>query len=270
MTDTWGVIDLSCLLWQEFHGAAGRDAAASVIGSASRARDLLDELGCQSRGVWCLDRAPYLRSQQLGSYKASRTSDPDKDALKRLAARLPQLLATLGYRNVCAQEGYEADDHVAAAVIALTRSGTDARAVIISRDKDLHQLLGPRVTQLDPMTRVTTTAAEFRAKFGLHPSEYADVKAITGCTTDEVPGVPGVGEITAAKYLRGDLQKIGATWGKIRAWIASDYHKRNESVVRLPYPGTNKPALTPDVAPRAGAWDEFTAATFRAARETKK
>lgn len=259
---TWCIIDTSCLTWQEFYGAAGTDPVASITGGVARGLRLAEELGCPDRTVWCLDRGPYLRATLLPGYKASRTDSPEKAALRALSSHLPELLAVLGHRNIRCHPGYEADDHVAVATRQLPPGDT---AVIISRDKDLHQLINTRVSQLDPVTKLFTTLSQIRAQYGLHPSELADVRAIAGCSTDEVPGVAGVGEITAAKFVRGDLNKLGATWGKISAFVRSAVHERNTALVRLPYPETPIAPLTPDVAHRMGSWDEFVQAVGKAA-----
>jgi 5'-3' exonuclease len=76
----------------------------------------------------------------------------------------------------------------------------------------------------------------FRKTWGLEPAQWADVKAYAGCSTDDVPGVPRVGEHTAAKYLRGELGTHTKTYAALaRAEIQCAF---NLKIVRLPFPGT--------------------------------
>jgi 5'-3' exonuclease len=131
------------------------------------------------------------------------------------------------------QDGYEADD-----IIASVCDNTPAKdeVVVVSGDKDLLQLLSARVFVWQPTHRQVMTVKSFQDRYyGLHPQHWARVKAIAGCSTDDVPGVKGVGDATAAKFLMG-LKTNKAD--EIEAWLVSNQYRKNLDLVRLPYTGT--------------------------------
>ena len=106
------------------------------------------------------------------------------------------------------------------------------RFVIVSTDQDLWQLLsGDRVTVWNPRTKKMLTEQAFRERWGIGPSQWADVKAIAGCPGDGVPGVPGVGEKTAAKFMAGRLKDTTKAYNRVVE--ANDLWERNLRLVRL-------------------------------------
>lgn len=106
--------------------------------------------------------------------------------------------------------GVEADDVIG----TLTRQATDRGlpVLIVSGDKDLAQLVGENTRMLDTMKNVVTDVAGVEQKFGVSPALIADWLALVGDTADNIPGVPGVGAVTAAKWLRqyGSLDALMA------------------------------------------------------------
>ena len=179
----------------------------------------------------------------LPTYKGTRaarhaTDTPeDQEARKNFFEQVVLLrtryLPAAGFRNVFSCAGFEADDIIAAIAAALP--ATD-EGVIVSADQDLWQCMRANVWCWNLHTRRATTAEVFRERWGLEPHEWADVKAYAGCSTDDVPGVPGVGEATAARWLRGELGAHTQAFQKIRA--ARALYRRNLPLVRLPFPGT--------------------------------
>ncbi len=114
------------------------------------------------------------------------------------------------------QEGYEADDLIATYVRhALAGSGD---VTIVSSDKDLMQLVGPGMSMLDTMKNRTIGPDEVRERFGVTPDKVVDVQALAGDSTDNVPGVPGIGVKTAAELINeyGDLDTLLARAGEIK------------------------------------------------------
>jgi len=105
-------------------------------------------------------------------------------------------------------DGYEADDLIATYARAFTEEG--GRVTIVSSDKDLMQLVRDGVEMLDPIKNKPIRAAEVFEKFGVVPGLVADVQALAGDATDNVPGVPGIGVKTAAQLLGefGDLEGL--------------------------------------------------------------
>ncbi|MDA8882762.1 DNA polymerase I, partial [Alphaproteobacteria bacterium] len=104
--------------------------------------------------------------------------------------------------------GFEADDLIASYAKMAHESGTDC--LIVSSDKDLMQLVRPGVTMLDPMKQRRISDAEVVEKFGVLPNRVVDVQSLAGDSTDNVPGVPGIGIKTAAELINqfGDLDSL--------------------------------------------------------------
>jgi len=140
---------------------------------------------------------PEERMRLLPEYKAQRARMPDE-----LRQQLPLLHAYLDTAGLaCLEEaGQEADDIIA--TLATTAAGDGARVLIVSSDKDLFQLVGPRIHMVSSGKGATLMGAdEVRAKTGVAPDRICDWLALVGDTADNIPGLPGVGAKTAAKWL---------------------------------------------------------------------
>ncbi|MGI6403752.1 MAG: DNA polymerase I [Oscillospiraceae bacterium] len=160
----------------------------------------------------CFDlAAPTFRHRQYEGYKALRKGMPDD--LARQVQPLKELLTALGY-VVVEQEGYEADDLLGTLSKACEQSG--ATCVIATGDRDSFQLVGPNTTVRLAYTKGGRPVAEMVdeayiwEKYGLKPAQLIDLKALMGDSSDNVPGVPGVGEKTALALMQevGSLEKI--------------------------------------------------------------
>jgi DNA polymerase-1 len=123
--------------------------------------------------------------------------------------------------------GYEADDVIAA--YAQTVSDAGGEVVIISSDKDLMQLVGPRISMLDTMKNLHIGHDQVVEKFGVGPEKVVDVQALCGDAVDNVPGAPGIGIKTAASLIQeyGDLDTLLARAGEIRQ------PKRRETLIQF-------------------------------------
>lgn len=145
------------------------------------------------------------RNRLYPDYKAHRPPPPPdlvpQFALVREAARV------FGVPVVEAPD-WEADDLIAAYARAAERAGGEA--LIISSDKDLMQLIGPHVQLLDPIKEKPIDREAVIEKFGVPPEKMIDLQALMGDSTDNVPGVPGIGPKGAALLLAeyGDLESI--------------------------------------------------------------
>ncbi|MYZ49106.1 DNA polymerase I, partial [Rhizobiales bacterium L72] len=157
--------------------------------------------------------AKTFRNDIYPDYKAHRPEPP--------ADLIPQFglirEATRAFNLACVeQKGWEADDIIATyARIACERGAT---TTIVSSDKDLMQLIGPTVTMVDTMRDQVIDAAFVKEKFGVGPEKMIELQALCGDSTDNVPGVPGIGPKTAAQLLDeyGDLETLLARAGEIR------------------------------------------------------
>jgi DNA polymerase-1 len=138
-------------------------------------------------------------------YKAHRPETPPE-----LVPQFPLIRDAVRAFNVACieQEGFEADDIIATYARQAAEAG--AEVVIVSSDKDLMQLIEPGVSMLDTMKNKTIGEPEVIEKFGVTPDKVVDVQALAGDSTDNVPGVPGIGIKTAAELIReyGDLEAL--------------------------------------------------------------
>ena len=139
------------------------------------------------------------------AYKQNRSAKPEE-----LAAQEPAIRDIVdAYRiPVLQQDGMEADDLIA----TLCRKGREAglEVVIVTSDKDLMQLVGPGVLMLDTMKDRRIGPKEVEEKFGVPPERVIDILALAGDTSDNIPGVPGIGPKTATALVQqfGDLDGV--------------------------------------------------------------
>jgi len=139
---------------------------------------------------------PLFRADLLATYKANRPPPPEDLAPQK--ERILQILEAIGV-PVLSAPGYEADDVIATIVHQL--ADEDLEIFLVSRDKDLEQLLSDRVRLYDAHKDEVIGPAELKAQKGLAPEQVVDALALMGDVTDNVPGVPGIGPKTAAKLI---------------------------------------------------------------------
>jgi DNA polymerase-1 len=146
-------------------------------------------------------------------YKANRLEPPDD--LQPQFALVREATVAFGL-PVIELEGYEADDIIATYARAARAAGREV--IIVSSDKDLMQLIRQGVQMYDPMKQKPIDRAEVIARFGVGPEQVRDVLALAGDTSDNVPGVPGIGVKTAAQLLQefGDLEGLLANAATIK------------------------------------------------------
>jgi DNA polymerase I len=171
---------------------------------------------------------PTVRHQQFEQYKIQRPGMP-----KDLVEQIPWVRRSLEAMALPLLElpGYEADDILATAAHRL--HDTPIELVLVTADKDALQLVGPRVTVLSVLgrtgERVVYDAAKVEEKWGVPPVRIPDILGLMGDSIDNIPGVPGVGEVTAQKLLRefGNLEALYAnlavvTGPKLREALAKN------------------------------------------------
>jgi DNA polymerase-1 len=171
------------------------------------------------------------RNEIYDQYKANRREMPDD-----LAPQLAHVRQAADAFGVCRieMEGFEADDLIATYARHATEAG--AKVTILSSDKDMMQLVSDdRVMMRDPMTDRPIGETEVREKFGVGPDKVIDVQALCGDSTDNVPGVPGIGVKTAAELINayGDLETLLAHAGEIKQPKRREALIENEAKARL-------------------------------------
>src|ERR1700751_4281691 len=170
------------------------------------------------------------RNRIYDQYKANRREMPDD-----LRLQLEHVRRAAAAFDICQIElpDFEADDLIATYARHAVEAG--AKVTILSSDKDLMQLVGPDVTMRDPMTDRPIAEAEVREKFGVGPDKMIDVQALCGDSTDNVPGVPGIGVKTAAELINayGDLETLLARANEIKQPKRREALIENEAKARL-------------------------------------
>jgi DNA polymerase I len=170
------------------------------------------------------------RNEIYDRYKAHRPPPPED-----LIPQFPLIREAAKAFNVtvCELEGYEADDLIATyARMALEAGGT---CTIVSSDKDLMQLIRPGVEMMDPIKKIKLGPEAVMEKFGVMPDKVIDVQALAGDSTDNVPGVPGIGVKTAAQLLAeyGDLETLLARAGEIKQPKRREALQANAELARI-------------------------------------
>src|SRR5665213_4282064 len=153
------------------------------------------------------------RNDLYAAYKAHRPPPPE-DLIPQFAL-VREATRAFGVPSL-EQPGYEADDLIAAYACRVRDMGGEV--VIVSSDKDLMQLVGERVSMLDPMKNIRLGPSEVAEKFGVPPDKVVDVQALCGDSVDNVPGAPGIGIKTASALILeyGDLDTLLARAGEIK------------------------------------------------------
>ena len=173
------------------------------------------------------------RSEAYTEYKANRSASPAE--FSGQVALIKEVLAALRI-PVLEKDGYEADDVLATLTRAARRLGY--QVLVTSGDRDAFQLIEDHVTVLYPvrgvseLTRMTPEAV--LARYGVPPTRYSDLAALVGEDSDNLPGVPGVGPKTAAKWLNlyGDLNGVIAHAPAITGKAGESLRAHLEGVLR--------------------------------------
>ena len=217
------------------------------------------------------------RTEAYADYKAGRAETPTD--FKGQVSLVREVLDALRIPIVCA-EGFEADDVIATLATQAAADGMDV--LIVTGDRDAFQLVDERITVLynsrgvSDMRRMTPDAVQ--EKYGLSPAQYPEFAALRGDPSDNLPGIPGLGEKTATKLIQqyGDVAHLvdhvdevkGKVGDNLRAGIASVMRNRRLTELVRDVPLEVHPAEL-----RLGQWDRdevhkvFDALQFRVLRE---
>lgn len=177
----------------------------AVYGFMTMFMRLLKAIPCDYCVVLLDAKRENFRNQYFTEYKATRAEVPE--LLIPQFDLIHQAVEVMGLPYVL-QEGYEADDLIATYAKLALEQGHEA--VVVSADKDLMQLIRPGVTYYDGMKDKFFTPEDVKEKFGVYPDKVVDVQALAGDSTDNIPGVPGIGLKTAAELINefGSLQNV--------------------------------------------------------------
>jgi len=204
------VIDISSYVFRAYHALpplsnSKGEPTHAVAGVSSMLLKLLREREPRTVIVAMDSREGSFRKDLFEAYKANRPPAPPD--LQQQMLRVREIVDAWGMSPLEAP-GFEADDIIATLVREAREAGL--QVVIVSADKDLLQLVGEDVVMYDTMRDKVFGPEETREKLGVEPSQVRDLLSLMGDSSDNVPGVPSVGQKTAAKLLNehGSLEGI--------------------------------------------------------------
>ncbi|OGR00329.1 MAG: DNA polymerase I [Deltaproteobacteria bacterium RIFOXYD12_FULL_55_16] len=208
------LIDASAYIYRAYHAIAPLTNKSglpthAVYGFTNILLRVLREKAPRFLGIAFDARGPNFRHEMYPAYKANRPAMPDD-----LACQIPYIKEIVAAHNIASLErqGYEADDLLASAARKLAAHGHPV--ILVSGDKDLLQLVSEQITVWDPMRDVFMSPDAVRTKYNIPPPQLLDFFALVGDSSDNVPGVAGIGPKTAEKLinqygtLEGLYQKI--------------------------------------------------------------
>ena len=206
-------------------------ATNAVYGFTSMLINLLrDEEPTHIAAAFDVSRQTF-RSEAFPEYKAQRSSSPDE--FRGQVDLTKDVLGAMGV-PVLAEAGFEADDIIATLATQADEAGF--RVLVVTGDRDALQLVNDNITVLYPKRGVSEltrfTPDEVQTKYGLSPAQYPDYAALRGDPSDNLPGIPGVGEKTAAKWIReyGSLEQLIADVESVRGKVGDNLRAHLGSV----------------------------------------
>lgn len=221
------LVDGSGYIFRAFYGLPPMTSPSgvpvnAVYGFTNMFLKLTNKIDCDYNLVLFDAKRQNFRNDFYPEYKATR-----KDTPEDLIPQFPIIREAVSALklNQLEIEGFEADDLIATYTSKALSKGMEV--VIVSADKDLMQLIRPGVSFYDPMKDKFFTPEDVKEKFGVYPEKVPDVQALSGDSTDNVPGVPGIGPKTAAELVNtyGSLEGVLAHAGEIKQ------NKRRETLL---------------------------------------
>ncbi len=191
--------------------------------------------------VFFWDSEENKRKEILPTYKEKRHKNQTEEEKKEWEAAFgefnklsSQILPNIGFTNNFFQKGYESDDLIAKYVLD---NSVYNDFYIVTGDDDLLQLLNYS-RMYNPAKNKFTDSKKFKEEYKIPPNQWVEVKKIAGCSSDNIPGVPGVGEKTAIKYLNNELKKTSKKYKDIKE--NKELIEFNDQLVNLPFEGTKQ------------------------------
>ncbi len=250
----WLVLDVNYLCWRNYHTGM-RDLTHNDIPTGSIFGLLKDVLSLENQFdtkniAFCFDSKESHRKKLFSGYKSDREkkrNEMTQEERRKYILMVTQInilrqdiLPYLGFRNIFHEEGHEADDMIA----SFCYINKDEEIIIVSADQDLYQILNARIRIWNPTQQKMVNNKQFTKEWEVGAAQWALVKAIAGCKSDSIPGVPGVGEKTAARFVANTL-KEGKKTEQIRA--AKDLVRNNLRLTSLPFPSTPECHIQKDI-----------------------
>jgi len=243
------LIDGSANIYRAYHALRNLSNSKgfptnAIYGFTSMLVKLVQDHKPHYLGIVFDTKEPTFRHGIYNEYKATRPGMPDD-----LVIQIPYIKRIVAGFNINAAElaGYEADDVIG--TLAKKAGSQGISTTIISGDKDFYQLIDEGTVLLDTKNNQTITAEEVRERFGVDPDKVVEVLGLSGDSSDNIPGVAGIGEKTAIKLIQqyGSIENLYAHLDeipqeKLRRKLAEDHEnaclsKRLVTIdTRLPVP----------------------------------
>ena len=229
------IVDGSSYIYRAFHAmpplttSSGRPTGA-IKGVSNMMMSLKNENDGSSIITVFDAKGKTFRSDIYSDYKANRPPMPDE--LRLQLDPIKSICKAIGF-PIVEIEGVEADDVIATIVKMATEEGYSC--VISSLDKDLMQLVeDPAVSMINTMTNKKFNEKDVIEKFGVKPNQIRDMLALVGDSSDNIPGVPKVGQKTAAKWLNefGDLESIKENASSIKGVVGENLRNSLDNLDR--------------------------------------
>ncbi len=205
------IIDGSSLIYRAFHAIPASFSTSkglptnAIYGFTQSLLKILKDYSPGYIGIAFDVKGPSFRHEMFEEYKAERPPMPDL-----LSVQIPYIKRVVSAFGipVLQKESYEADDVIA--TLIKRNAGSGLKMDIVTGDKDMYQLVGDNTVILDYLSGKEYGPSEVEERFGIRPDLIRDLLALAGDTSDNIPGVPGIGFKTAAKLLKqfGSLEGV--------------------------------------------------------------
>ncbi|MDX1537209.1 DNA polymerase I [Arsukibacterium sp.] len=197
------LVDGSSYLFRAYHSPphltnSRGEATGAIYGVINMLKSLLRQYSPSHMAVVFDAKGPTFRNDMFSEYKAHRPAMPDD--LRSQIEPIHQIVRAMGLPLLCIS-GVEADDVIG--TLARQASSAGRHTLISTGDKDMAQLVDGHVTLINTMTNTLLDPDSVVSKFGVGPEAIIDYLALMGDKVDNIPGLPGVGEKTAAALLQG-------------------------------------------------------------------
>ncbi len=218
------LIDASGYLFRAYHALpkltnSRGEGTGALIGVLSMVRKLVDDYRPELIGVVFDAPGKTFRDDLFEAYKANRPPMPDD--LREQIQPLQEIIRAMGL-PLLAVPGVEADDVIGTLAVRATELGMST--LVSTGDKDMAQLVGDHVTLVNTMSDSVLDRARVIEKFGVPPERIIDYLTLTGDSVDNIPGVPGCGPKTAAKWIQeyGDLDGVIANADQVKGKVGEN------------------------------------------------
>lgn len=236
------LVDTSHILYVVYFGLpeAERYAKAIIAGFLNRVLQLMVENNMTDL-VFCWDSPKSIRKDRYGFYKEKRIKDKKKDKnlkyMYEAKNELQTILPAIGFNAHVEVDGYESDD----TMCEMVRRYPNIRFIIVANDNDLLQILKYRnlIGLFNCRENKLTTYQDFVSTYGIKPDYWHLFKALAGCSSDEIPGIPGIGKTYALRFLKDELEDDSKPMQLIYE-ARNTIFLRNHWLVTLPLPGLKK------------------------------